>query len=86
MVGPPVAVSQLELVLEVEVGPEAAAEGGVEDDREFLVHGLWDEMLDVCAGWEEANLGSLVDFVACVTETRQVVIREVEITGAIIME
>ena len=76
---PPVAVSQPELALGVEAGPVDAAEGvedgeeGGEDNKEFLMHGLRDVMLDACA-----SLGPLVDVVACVAETRQVVIREVE--------
>ena len=51
-------MSQPELALEAEPGPEDAAEGvedGFEDDKEFLMHGLQDEMLDACARWKEAT-------------------------------
>ena len=61
----------------VEVDSEGAKEG-VEDDKGYLMKDLRDLMRDVCAGWDEANFGLLVDVAACAAETRQVIIREVE--------
>ena len=86
------------LALEEEAGDDGA-KGGVGDDKGSLMHGLREEMVDACARWELANPGTLVGVVACVTETRHVVIKgmdsgtvdddvtlEVETTGAVIRD